>query len=336
MPSATAAAKASNIIDLQERRIGRLVLRTYRTKVDIDCVVPNERPSRDPRGGDADLQLDIESNQGLAEPLLVEPHPDLPATFRIIDGGRRWASARALVRNGREQYRQIPVEVTDRTLSEDERLRVWIHIQRRQREWDAKEKEMVTYQLVRQIGPAGTASLLELSVKEIERLVAIYELAQRFTAFPEPSAAFVWARELIGVSKKLLTPSVIDAVVTKVNKRRITNSKDLRKLRQILPDPIARKHFLSDAGDIASASLRLPYVEKAAPQASFVDKLDVAMEAMKTLPWSTLSSLKGDKQLLQKLGEAEVLVSSLRRTLQDLDIGHGSTLPPDHATKVDP
>ena len=313
MGNAIPVAKDNNVIDLQERRIGRLVLRTYRTQVDIDSVVPNERQLRD---GDADLQLDIEANQGLAEPLLVEPHPDLPRKFRIIDGGRRWASTRQLVRNGREQYRQVPVEVIDRTLSDDERLRVWVHIQRRQREWDAKEQEMVAYHLVKQIGPAGAASILELSVREIEKLVAIYELAQKFTAFPEPSAAFVWARELMGVSKKLLTPSVVDAVVKKVNQRRITNSKDLRKLRQILPDPVAREHFLTDAGDLVSAMLRLPYVEKVASPVAFTDKLDVAMEAMKTLPWATLSDLKGNQQLLKKLEEAEALIASMRKTLK--------------------
>ena len=175
---------------------------------------------------------------------------------------------------------------------------------------------MVTHQLVKQVGLAGAASILELSVKEVERLVAVYELAQRFTAFPEPGAAFVWARELMGVSKKLLTPSVIDAVVKKVNQRRITNSKDLRKLRQILPDAVARENFLSDAGDIGSALLRLPYVEKAAAPASFADKLDAAVAAMKTVTWSTLASLKGDTLLLQKLEEAEALVGSLRKTLQ--------------------
>ena len=55
----------------------------------------------------------------------------------------------------------------------------------------------------------------------------------------DPSAAITWARELMGVSKKLLVPTVIDAVVKKVNEKRITNSKDLRKLRTILPDPVA-------------------------------------------------------------------------------------------------
>ena len=94
-------------------------------------------------------------------------------------------------------------------------------------------------------------------------------------ALPSGGAAIVMCASLPSAieyeltGKSLLTPSVIDAVVSKVNKRRITNSKDLRKLRQILPDPVAREHFLSDAGDIASASLRLPYVEKPATNASF-------------------------------------------------------------------
>ncbi len=51
------------------------------------------------------------------------------------------------------------------------------------------------------------------------------------------SGATTWARELMGISKKLLVPSVIDAVVKKVNQKRTTNSKDLWKLRAILPDP---------------------------------------------------------------------------------------------------
>lgn len=36
---------------------------------------------------------------------------------------------------------------------------------------------------------------------------------------------------------------------------------------------------------------------------------------MKTSPWSTIASLKGDKLLLQRLEEVEALVSSLRKTL---------------------
>jgi hypothetical protein len=55
---------------------------------------------------------------------------------------RRWTNSRVLVSHGHERYRQVPIEVTDHPLTEDERLRVWIYIHRQRKEWDAREKEM--------------------------------------------------------------------------------------------------------------------------------------------------------------------------------------------------
>src|SRR6202011_1584481 len=253
MNSAASSGDRGRVIGLQERRLGPPVLRTYRTKLDIDDVIPNDRQPRLGPKEDDELQRQIEANEGLFEPLLVEPHPELPGKYLIIDGDRRWTNSRILVERGREQYRQIPVEVTDRTLSEDERLRVWIYIHRQRKEWDAREKEMVAYRLVDLVGRASAANILGITVRELDKLVEIYEVSGRFTTLRDPSAAITWARELMGVSKRLLVPTVIDAVVQKVNAKRVTNSKELRKLRAILPDPVARAHFLSDTGDLESA-----------------------------------------------------------------------------------
>src|SRR5437016_8475212 len=109
------AGARANVIGFgpQERRLGSTVLRTYRHKVDIDDVVPNERQPRVGSKEDDELQRQIEANEGLFEPLLVEPHPDLSGKLRIIDGERRWTNSAVLVSRGREQYRQVPVEVTD-------------------------------------------------------------------------------------------------------------------------------------------------------------------------------------------------------------------------------
>jgi ParB family transcriptional regulator, chromosome partitioning protein len=227
-----------NVVGLQERRLDRMILRTYRTTVDLGDVVPNDKQLRMGPKEDDELQRQIEANEGLFEPLLVEPHPDLPGKFRIIDGDRRWTNLRLMVERGRDQFRQIPVEVTDRTLLEDERLRVWIYIHRQRKEWDAKEKEMVAYRLVDLMGRASAANILGITVRELDKLVEVFELSEKFTKLRDLSAAITWARELMGISKKLLVSSVIDAVVKKVNQKRITNSKDLRKLRTILPDPI--------------------------------------------------------------------------------------------------
>jgi ParB family chromosome partitioning protein len=301
------------VVGLQERRLGRTILRTYRAKVDLDDVLPNERQPRMGPKEDDELQRQIEANEGLFEPLLVEPHPDLPDKFRIIDGDRRWTNSGVLVARGREQYRQIPVEVTDRTLTDDERLRVWIYIHRQRKEWDAKEKEMVAYRLVDLVGRASAANILGITVRELDRLVEVFELSERFKGLRDPSAAITWARELMGVSKKLLTPSAIDAVVTKVAQKRITNSKDLRKLRAILPDPVARENFLSDEGDLDTASLRIAPAKK--EKKGLAGDIDAAVEAMRGVPWTALEEMRGDQELLKKIDDAQALLKSLRKTL---------------------
>jgi ParB family transcriptional regulator, chromosome partitioning protein len=316
MSQAATAASLPTEVELQERRLDRTVLRTYRTKLDLDDVVPNGNQPRTGPKEDDELQRQIEANEGLFEPLLVEPHPDLPGKFRIIDGDRRWTNSRLLVERGREQYRQIPVEVTDRTLLEDERLRVWIYIHRQRKEWDAKEKEMVAYRLVDLMGRASAANILGITVRELDKLVEIFELSEKFTKLRDPSAAITWSRELMGLSKKLLEPSVIEAVVKKVNQKRITNSKDLRKLRTILRDPVARAHFLTEDGDLESAQLRLRPTEKK-PKDGLIAELEAAVDAMKNVPWTALQEMKGNASVLEKIRDAEDLLKSLRKALGD-------------------
>jgi ParB family transcriptional regulator, chromosome partitioning protein len=305
----------SKIIGFQERRLGRTVLRTYRARVDIDDVIPNERQPRLGPKEDEELQRQIEANEGLFEPLLVEPHPDLPDKFRIIDGDRRWTNSLVLVGQGKDQYRQIPVEVTDRTLSDEERLRVWIYIHRQRKEWDAREKEMVAYRLVDLVGRASAANILGITVRELDKLVDVYRLSGRFTNIREPGASITWARELMGVSKNLLTPSVVDAVVAQVNAKRITNSKDLRKLRVVLRDPVARAHFVEDSGDLDSALLqvRSPDAERKSELAA---ELDAAVAALRKVPWTALEELRGNPDILARLDDAESLIRNLRRVIK--------------------
>ena len=306
--------KGAKVVGIQDRRLGPTVLRTYRAKFDIDDLLPNERQ---PRGGskeDEELQRQIEANDGIFEPLLVEPHPDIPGKFRIIDGERRWTNSKILVEQGRDQYRKIPVEVTDRTLTDEERLRVWIYIHRQRKEWDAREKEMVAYGLVEFMGRASAASILGISIRELDKLVEVFQLSERFVHLRENGAGISWARELLGVNKKLLTPSVIDAVVDKVNRQRVTNSKDLRKLRTILVDPVARENFMSRDGDLETAMMRLaPNDRKRDPD--FVSNLDATVHSMKQLPWMALEDMKGDPDILKKIEDAEALLRSLRQNL---------------------
>jgi ParB family chromosome partitioning protein len=309
------ARQRDKIVNLQERRLDRTILRTYRRKADIDDIVPNDKQPRIGPKLDEELQRQIEANGGLFEPLLVEPHPEFAGKFRIIDGDRRWTNCRALVDQGKEEYREIPIEVTDRTLSEEERFRVWVYIHRQRKEWDAREKEMVAYRLVDLMGRASAANILGLTVRELDRLVEVFELSEKFKSLRDPGAAITWARELLGVSKKLLTPSVTEAVIRKVNQKRITNSKDLRKLRVILRDPVARAHFLRAEGDIDSAMLRLaPPPRK--PEGGLAAELAATVERMKSAPWTDLQKLKGDAALLKTIEEAEGLLKTLKRIIR--------------------
>ena len=308
------SSKRSTVVGLQERRLGRNVLRTYPTKLDIDDLVPNPNQPRMGPKLDVELQRQIVANEGVFEPLLVEPHPEFDHKFRIIDGDRRWTNAKVLVEQGMEQFRTLPAEVTDHTLTEDERLRVWIYIHRQRKEWDAKEKEMVAYRLVDLVGRASAANILGITVRELDKLVDIYRLSERFTGLREPGAGITWARELNGVAKKLLTPSVLDAVIEKVNTKRITNSKDLRELRKILRDPVAKMHFLAEDGDIQSATLRLA-AERPMVTGGLVGEIESLTELMKKYPWTDLQKLKGDKEALRKIEDARKVLNELKDAL---------------------
>jgi ParB family chromosome partitioning protein len=314
MNAADLNGERARIVGLQERRLGGTLLRTYRAKVDLDKVAPNERQPRLGPKLDEELQRQIEANEGLFEPLLVEPHPDGTGMFRIIDGERRWTNSRILVEQGREQFRQIPVEVTDRTLTEEERLRVWIYIHRQRKEWDAREKEMVAYRLVELTGRASTANILGITVRELDKLVEIFELSGRFTKLRDSGSAITWARELMGVSKKLLTPTATEAVVAKVNQQRITNSKDLRKLRTVLRDPIARDHFLTEEGDIESSLLRIP-APRDQEQRGLLADLTSLCRALEATSWTELENLRGNPLARDKVQQAAELLERLNATL---------------------
>ncbi len=306
---------AEEVRNWQERRLGRTILRTYRAVVDLDDIEPNPNQPRLGPKEDPELQRQIEANEGIFEPLLLEPHPDRPGKFRIVDGERRWTNSEILVRaHKKDHYRRLPAEITDRTLSDDERLRVWIYIHRQRKEWDAKEKEMVAYRLVELIGRASAANILGITVRELDKLVDIYELSEKLKNVREPGASITWAREIKNINKALLTPTVLSTVIRKINDNEITNSKDIRKLRQILRDPVAREECLSEGGTIESALQKLGPSPTRRGQGLLGD-IETLNEAIRRYPWTTLGTLKGDPQVLRKLEETEKLLKDLKKAL---------------------
>lgn len=299
----------------QERRLGRTLLRTYQDTVDLNDVFPNEKQPRMGPKEDPELQRQIEANEGVFEPLLLEPHPDDRNKFRIIDGDRRWTNSKILVEvQKKEQYRRLPAEITDRTLTDEERLRVWIYIHRQRREWDTKEKEMVAYSLVNMVGRASAANILGITVRELDKLVDIYDLSEKLTNLAEPGASITWAREIKNLNRKLLTPTVLDTVIRKINEQEITNSKDIRKLRQVLKDPVAKENFLSADGNI-EAALRTLNPAPSKKTHGLLGDIEQLSESLQRYPWTTLVAMKGDQQVLRKLEDTEKLIKELRKAL---------------------
>jgi len=303
-------------IHWQDRRLGRTILRTYRTTIDLDDVVPNPKQPRIGPKEDPELQRQIEANEGIFEPLLLEPHPEHEGKYRIVDGDRRWSNSKVLVEvHKKDQYRKLPAEITDRTLTDDERLRVWIYIHRQRKEWDAKEKEMVAYRLVDLLGRASAANILGITVRELDKLVEIYDLSEKLTNLPDPATSITWAREIKNLNRKLLTPTALNTLIRKVNNQEITNSKDVRKLRQILRDPVARDEFLAESGSIDSAHLRLapPPAKKRQGLAADIQALS---DAIRSYPWTTLTGLKGDPETVRTIQEAEKLIKDLKKAIK--------------------
>lgn len=297
----------------QERRLGRTILRTYRDTRDLYDVVPNERQPRMGPKEDLELQRQIEANEGIFEPLLVEPHPDISGKFRIIDGDRRWTNSKVLVESQKkEEYRRIPLEITDRTLTDDERLRVWIYIHRQRKEWDTKEKEMVAYGLVSIVGRASAANILGVTVRELDKLVEIYNLSEKLTNLAEPGASITWAREIKNINKSLLTPTVLDTIVRKVNENEITNSKEIRKLRLVLRDPVAKQRFVDGQSLEAVMDTLSPDDSKKQGLAGEIEQLT---QAIKRHSWTTLIESRGDEQLRKQVEEAETLLRELKKVL---------------------
>jgi ParB family transcriptional regulator, chromosome partitioning protein len=311
------SAEIVNLRAWQERRLGRTILKTYRDSADIQDILPNPKQPRLTPKEDLELQRQIEANEGVFEPLLVEPHPDLPGKLRIIDGDRRWTNSKVLVEvHKKERFRKIPVEVTDRTLTDEERLRVWIYIHRQRKEWEAKEKEMVAYNLVDIVGRASAANILGITVRELDKLVDIYDLSGKLTNLLDPAASITWAREIKNLSKKLVTPTVLDAIIKRVNDKEITNSKDIRKLRQVLKDPVGREDFLSEDGSIDSAYQKVvPMQTRAKRGQGLATDIEELNEVLKRYPWTTLAEMKGNRQVIRKLEETEKLLKDLKKAL---------------------
>jgi len=297
-----------------KRKLGPSEFTMTRTKVSVFKLRPNnDQPRQDWDLPDEELQRQIIANGGLWEPILVEPIPDNDDEFQIVDGHRRWFNSKQLVEvQGLKEYEIVPIEKVNKPMKPIERVTAWVFIHRQRREWPEMVKEGVAFGLTELVGKAKAAELLGVTLQEIDGLVTVYQYAKdKFSKMGD--AAITWAREVLSMSTRWRTPEIEEAIIKKVNKGLLTNSRELRKLRVIVKNPQALTEFMRDEGTIDSAMEKLPaQTGTTGLGQGMVRDLDNLIATLRSYSWSAVQDLKRDPALKSKLDEADKLIHQLR------------------------
>lgn len=314
----------------QARTFGRDTLETRRGTATLSEVRPNPAQPRQGPKEDSQLKAEILDNGGIFEPLLVEPHPDIPEVYQIIDGERRYTNSEEIVKDLKAEgasdeevnrFFHVPVEIIKRTLRDEERFRVWVYIHRQRKEWTRKEKEMVAYSLVKHMDRARAAAVLGISVRELDKTVTVYVTSTKLTGLRDPDAAITWAREINNVSPKYRTPEVEAELIRKVNAGKLVNSKEVRALRRIVPQELALKEFLSESGTISSALDRLPAengstTTSSSARANYGQGMATDIQSFAAqlgqYSWEDLETMRNDPTVISAIEEAESKLTRLK------------------------
>jgi ParB family chromosome partitioning protein len=306
-------------IGFQERRLGDTLLKVKQIEADLYDIFPNpEQPRTGPKD-DPSLRKEIEENKGLFEPLLVEPHPDGDGKFLIVDGERRWSNCKVLVEiEKKEQFRKLPVLVTDRKLSKEERLRIWVYIHRQRKEWSRREKEGVARRLVELTNRVTAARILGATVRDVDKMVETYDLSERMTSMREPEASITYAREIMSLAAKYRTEEVIDTIVKKANEGLITSSKEIRDLRRVLRDDKARAEFLKERTTVKDTLSILPQANITSSTygqglAKDIDGFIQNLRRYSILDWA---DVRGNSAIITKLEECEKVLKKLEAAVK--------------------
>jgi ParB family chromosome partitioning protein len=300
---------------LIEKRLGPVILKVRSATVNLHDIVPNpEQPRMGPKE-DAELRKNILENGGLFEPILVEPHPTYEGKYQIIDGEKRWTNCKILVEvDKRDQFKKLPVQISDRTLSPEERLRSWVIIHMQREDWSLKEKERTAYRLTQLVDRVRAANYLGITVRELDKLVKIFELSERMTSIPNPDSSITYAREIMALPQ-YIRGEAENALVKKVNEGLITSSKQIRDVRKIWRDDSAKEVLLRDTSTVQDALNVLEEPTETGLGENFVKDLDILKSTLTAYPWPQLLELKGKPEALQKVKECRQILSTIEKAI---------------------
>ena len=102
----------------------------------------------------------------------------------------------------------------------------------------------------------------------------------------------------------------------RVNEREISNSKDIRKLRKVLKDPVAEDAFLNKSESIDSSLKHIQGLKKtASKKQGLAGDVQAICESIRKQPWTELAKMKGDKKLIEQINEAKELLKQLKKSI---------------------
>jgi len=306
----------------REIPLGSVRLMVTQANVSINDVYPNPDQPRYGAKDDPELRRSIEENEGIFIPLLVEPHPEHEGKYQIIDGERRWLSLKKLSEEkGDGRFEIVPVDVTDRTLGVEERLRAWVYIHQQRKEWTVKEKERTAYKLIQIVGRVSAASILGISVREVDALKEIFELSEEITGLSDPDASISYAREIRKISTHLRPPDVEKAIISKISKGFIKTSKEIRSLRKILRNDAARAEFMKDGSSVTDAMAVIvpPSSEESAKHRygrSVTEDVKTFSDSLSKYSWRALKKIDNKEELLSRIRQCQTILGEFEEVLK--------------------
>ena len=292
---------------------------SQRTDIPLENISPNGEQPRRGIKADEELRKNIEVTGTLINPILLEPVADDDSKYMIIDGERRWEAYKALSTVQRKSgFAKVPSQIVDRPLNVSERLRIWVSIHRQRKDWSAKEKEAVAYDLVKSVGIEEAQAILGVSMTEVRKLVDAMELAQRMPQDQEFAAQISYAREIRSLAKPYRSDDMlVNRIIKRIADGEITTSKSIRDLKGLFREPAAREAFLRENTSLEDAWAVLPKTgpEGVSGSNGLRQSVSNLAQYLRTLPAVEIDNLKRDANFLSGIEQCESALKTIRRML---------------------
>lgn len=292
----------------------------------------------------------IEQARGLFTPPFAMPterdqFPEVgKAVYEMVDGHRRITALRDILNtldmrmaNGtlvaeeyeeqRKLYATVTLECTWRRLTQDELIKVWLLIHRERKEWSLQEREETAKQLVDIAGLPKAAAFLGVSQAVAQKLADTYELAQKLK-LPEDhrdstgkDPRITWARELRNLRENVREDQeLMEAVITRINKGDIKNSKDIRVLRKLGQEARedimdVRKDLVRDVAEPRGVQDPVHATRRGVYSDDLASKLAAMATQIDSVRLEQLRSVKADRAKRRQVHES---ITAMIMRLKDL------------------